>query len=192
MNMNRLTRPFTPAINRRAFVASTAASLGGLLWPGALRGAPDSLPRNNPLAQLKLAWAESIHWANVVDVTQVPGQTLAEKLATAQAGIADKGGGVVYFPPGVYQFTDSIRLKNSVVLRGAEAGLLTQARDEGYAPPSRFEFPQYVFKAEGNGTPIESAFKGIYLENPASDSNCGVVNLAINCRNSSTKSALIP
>ena len=43
---------------------------------------------------------------------------IIEKLAQAQ--LAAKGGGVVCFRPGLYRFTDSIRLKDGLVLRGAD------------------------------------------------------------------------
>jgi len=88
---------------------------------------------------------------------------------------------VVYFPPGLYRITDSIRVKDGIVLRGADPSPGTKAQDDRYYPSSKLEFPGYLFKAEGNGTPIDTAFKGIHLEDPATASNCGVVNLDLNC-----------
>lgn len=52
--------------------------------------------------------------------------------------------------------------------------------DSQYALATRFEFPKYEPSFSGSGTSIDTAFKGIYLEDPAEASNCGVVNIAIN------------
>jgi hypothetical protein len=166
---------------RRAFLIGGTSAVGWLLLPRALRAAQSGAPRDNPVSRLKLAWTDNIKWANVVDVTQMSGKDIMEKLATAQAQLETKGGGVVYFPPGVYRLTDSIQLKDGIVLRGADPLPVTNAQDERYSPPSKLEFPQYLFKAEGNGTPTDTAFKGIHLENPALASNCGVVNLDLDC-----------
>ena len=164
-------------LQRREFLVAGIGAVGWLFLPRALRAAGQVAPTDNPVARLNLAWTDDIKWANVMDVTQAPGKDIMEKLAQAQAQLAAKGGGVVYFPPGVYRITDSIRLKDGIVLRGADSSPAVRAQEENYAPPSRFEFPQYLFKAEGNGTPIDTAFKGIHLEDPATASNCGVVNL---------------
>lgn len=164
-------------LDRRQFLLAASAGLGGLVWPRGLRAAPTAVPASNPLAHLRLGWTGEIRWANVLDITQAPGRDLMEKLANAQAELAAKGGGVIYFPPGVYQIPDTLRLKDGIVLRGADPWPSTRALDENYAPPSRLEFPRYVFQAEGDGTPLDTAFKGIHLENPATASNCGLVNL---------------
>jgi hypothetical protein len=152
-----------------------------LLVPRALSAAQPGPLSDNPVAHLKLAWTDKIKWANVVDVTQVSGNDIMEKLANAQAQLLSKGGGVVYFPPGLYRITDSIQLKDGIVLRGATPSPAKRAVDERYDPPSKLEFPQYHFKAEGNSVPTSTAFKGIHLENPATASKCGVVNLDLNC-----------
>lgn len=166
---------------RRRFLALTSTSLTGLLWLRRLPAADASPPANNPVAHLGLAWADAIKWANVLDVTRSPGADLMEKLARAQAQLAARGGGVVWFPPGVYRLTDTIRLKDGIVLRGAGPPPEIPALDEAYVPASRLEFPLYRFSDQGKGTPLDTAFKGIHLENPATGSNCGVVNLDLNC-----------
>src|SRR5512137_1271979 len=175
-NMHR-----SPRLQRREFLVAGTGAIGWLLVPRALSAAQPGPPADNPVAHLKLAWTEEIKWANVLDVTQMPGKDLMEKLANAQAQLAGKGGGIVYFPPAVYRITDSIELKDDIVLRGATPSPVTRAVDERYDPPSKLEFPQYHFKAEGNGVATNTAFKGIHLENPATASNCGVVNLDLNC-----------
>jgi len=166
----------TGQTNRRHFLATTSAGLGGLLLPGGLRAAPNQPPADNPLASLNLAWTDSIRWAHVVDVTQAAGVNVMEKIAHAQTQLAAQGGGVIYFPPGDYQLTETIRLKDGMVLRGADPAV-SRAQDEKFAPPSRLVFPKYVFSDQGDGTPLNTAFMGIELEDPAKASNCGVVNL---------------
>ncbi len=168
-------------LRRREFLMAGTGAVGWLSLRRLVHGAQPGTPTDNPVAHLKLAWTNEIKWANVVNVTQVSGNNIMDKLAYAQAQLAAQGGGVVYFPPGVYQITDTIRLKDGIILRGATPGSTTKAHDEYYAPPSRFEFSQYLFKAEGSGAPLDAAFKGIHLENPATASNCGVVNLDLNC-----------
>jgi hypothetical protein len=56
----------------------------------------------------------------------------------------------------------------------------TEAENPQYELPTRFEFPKYMPRLKGSGTPIETAFKGIYVQDPAHASNCGIVNIHIN------------
>ena len=137
-------------LQRREFIVAGTGALGWLLLPRALRAAEAGAPTNHPVAHLKLAWTQEIKWANVLDVTQMPGKDIMDKLANAQAQLAGKDGGVVYFPPGVYRITDSIKLKDGIVLRGATPSPVTRAFDERFDPPSKLEFPQYLFRAEGS------------------------------------------
>ncbi len=152
-------------VDRLASLVAAFVVLGGLLLSGTLEAAPDGLPTNNPVGHLKLPWTGEIKW---------------EKIANAQDRLAAQGGGVVYFPPGSYPIGDTIRLRDGVVLRGADPAPGSRAHEERYAPPSRLEFPKFVFSDQGNGTPVDTAFKGIHLAEPATASNCGVVNLDIN------------
>ena len=89
------------------------------------------------------------------------------------------GGGVVYFPAGTYTFRDHIRIQDGVILRGAEPSGVRRATSDGYDPPTKFEFPAYQPVFERDGTPIDTAFKGIQLENPADGAHTGVVNLSL-------------
>ena len=93
-----------------------------------------------------------------------------------------QGGGVVYFPAGVYAFNDMIRLESHVIIRGATPNGMRTARDGEYKPPARFKFPKYVPKCEGDGSPKESAFKGIELKEPNKTTHCGVINIDIAAR----------
>ena len=136
-------------------------------------------PTNNPVASYDLDWTNEIAWDRVVDITTIGAKSWEASLETAQRQLLEQGGGVVYFPGGEYHFRDSITIQTGIVLRGANPKE-NEATSDRYAPPTRFEFPQYKPKLSGDGTPIETAFKGIYLANPATASNCGVVHIAIN------------
>lgn len=158
----------------QVMAAGTASTLTFPLW-----AAP---PSSNPLAHLNLGWTSKLRWDNVLDITTVPGQGefWDARLETAQTQLEQRGGGVVFFPPGEYRFHSDIRLRNGIILRGAPPPAPTQAHDEKFAPLSRLEFPRYQPNFTGNGTPISSAFKGIVLAEPATAGNCGVVHLSIN------------
>jgi hypothetical protein len=161
-------------MNRRAFLLASAT----LPFASYLRSA--ELPNTDPLAKYKLAWTAEVKWGNVVDVSKEPGETADDKLASAQAKLAMQGGGVAFFPAGVYRFSSTIKLLNGVVLRGTDPLPVTSAQNEKYAPPTQFEFPKYEFQPEGDGTPISKAFKGIQLAEPGVAANVGLVNIALN------------
>jgi len=166
-------------LNRKIIIVSAVILIlpATLLLAGAASG---QLPKNNPVVKYSLKWTDEIKWSNVVNITDFQGNTFEERFQKAQAVVADKGGGIVYFPSGIYEFRQSLRLKDGVVIRGAEPLSVTDAQDPDYSPPTHFEFPKYVPSFEGEGTLISTAFKGIYLEDPVSASNCGIVNIAIN------------
>ncbi len=137
-------------------------------------------PTDNPVTRYELAWTDEIKWDNVVDVSAEPGDTIMQKLASAQKALVVKGGGVAYFPAGTYQLADTIELQAGVVLRGATPTGVTDAKDAKYAPPTVFEFPAYKPSFEGEGTPVDTAFKGIHLTDFTNAANVGVVNIQIN------------
>lgn len=133
----------------------------------------------HPLVSYDLAWTGDIHWEHVVDISEVSGDSLSDQLNRAQARLAPHGGGVVFFPAGVYHFTDHVALQDGIVLRGADPVGVTDARQEGYTLRTRIEFPCYVPRFDGQGTPIDAAFKGITLAD-SNASNCGLLNISIN------------
>jgi len=155
------------------------SALSVCLFAGITFGSVD-MPTTNPAKHYGLDWTDEIRWAQVVCIEDFKGGTPAEKLNAAQAALAGKGGGVVYFPAGEYKFADSITILSGVVLRGAAPDGVADARQDDYAPPARFEFPKYEPRLEGEGTPIATAFKGIYLAEPDKASSCGIVNIVIN------------
>lgn len=167
--------------NRRDFIVASSAGTGALLLPQTLcAAAKEDAPTDNPAAGLKIAWTDKIPWSRSVNVALVEGKDWDTRFAAAQAVVAKEGGGIVYFPPGRYEFNGHLQLKDGVVIRGADPTGATKAHDDKYAPPTRLEFPRYSPVLKGDGTPIDTAFKGIYLENPAGGSLCGVVNVDIN------------
>jgi hypothetical protein len=135
-------------------------------------------PVDNPAAAYRLAWTDAVKWTHVVAIDAVEGKTADERLKAAQERLGTNGG-VVYFPAGAYRFSDPILLKDGVVIRGATPGN-RDARKADYALATKFEFPRFEPKLEGEGTPIASAFKGIGVADPGRASNCGVVNVDIN------------
>ena len=165
-------------IPRRDFLTATAAAASLFLRPE--RVFAGEVPTGDPAAHLNLPWTGRFPWENVVDVTMFDGRNWSERLAAAQDVVAGMGRGVVYFPAGTYEFRDHVKIKDGVVLRGADPRGATSATSDGYAPPTRFEFPRYEPSFRGEGTPIDTAFKGIHLENPARGGHTGVVNIAIN------------
>lgn len=167
-------------LDRRDFISASAVGAGALLLPSWLVAAES--PISNPASHLRVAWTDELKWSNVVDVTRTAGsgKYWDKRLAEAQEQLARAGGGVIYFPRGDYHFEHHIRLKDGVILRGTSPRDANSAHDSKYRLETRFEFPQYRPSFKGNGTPIDTAFKGIYLEDPATAANCGVVNIDIN------------
>lgn len=140
-------------------------------------------PFDNPIAvkygENTYSWTNNIKWGCVYNIKDFGGNNLVEQFNSAMNAAVFNGGGVIYFPGGTYNFTDSIFLKNGVVIRG-ENPAVTDAKLDGYAPPSKLVFPKYEPTFSGNGTDNTTGFKKIFTSDPESDSNIGLVNLDIN------------
>ncbi len=159
-------------------------------------------PTDNPVAghygPQAYAWTDEIHWGNVFDVTDfgaVPddGENDQSAIESAIDAAHAAGGGVVYFPPGVYHLSDDLALRTGVVLRGAappppesppthERGdgtpLEAPAQLDDFLPPSRLQFPAYEFDPFlPDGNPNDTAFKVITVEDEITTSNWGLVHL---------------
>ncbi len=75
------------------------------------------------------AWTDAIKWDNVIDMSAYAnGATNFAKFESARDELAAKGGGVLYYPAGVYDFSEGpydgpngrgLMLKSGVVIRGA-------------------------------------------------------------------------
>lgn len=140
-------------------------------------------PTDNPAATLYKdqapAWTGELKWANVVSIGEFAGATVDEQLRKAQEALKAKGGGVVYFPAGTYAFKDHVLLEDGIVVRGAPPQGVTDAKDEKYDPPTKFELPRYNPVFEGQGTPVEAAFKGVRLADPVGGRLAGIVDVAL-------------
>jgi hypothetical protein len=154
----------------------------------------DDVPSNNPAANYGIDWTEGFRWENVISIEEAEGDTPDQKLGNAQLALSEQGGGVVFFPEGTYHFSDHIRLKKGIVIRGSEPlnsekhnpivphefpKAFIDAREPRYTLGTHFVFPRYEPSLTGEGTPIETAFKGIRLENADDADFCGVVNIHI-------------
>ena len=166
--------------NRRGFLHGSALTAGAwILTPHASFAA--EIPSDDPSAALGLAWTGNLKWNQVIDISSIDGEGKYwdGRLVAAQKLLSEKGGGIVYFPAGEYHFEDFIRLGDNIVLRGARPAGKMSAQDNSYALPSKLVFPEYVPLFRGDGSPIDTAFKGIVLDDPEKASNCGVVELAL-------------
>lgn len=150
--------------------------------PSSNCGSLSGEPTDNPIAaqynSSAYPWTNQIQWDCVYNINDFKGST-TEKFNSARDTAAARGGGVVYFPAGNYNFTDSIYLKNGVVLRG-ETPSVIESKSNSYAPPAKLVFPKYEPRLSGSGTPNQTAFKKILTTSPNQDSNIGLVNLDIN------------
>lgn len=120
----------------------------------ACHGAP---PTDNPVAAFYSgdtgypAWTDAIHWDRVIDMSAYArGESDFEKFENARDELAAKGGGVLYYPGGTYDFTTApvdgpngrgLMLRSGVVIRGeAPAGRPLAARDGKLNLATRFLF----------------------------------------------------
>ena len=115
-------------------------------------------PTDNPVASYYAtdplgypAWTDSIEWANVIDMkTYATGRTEFEKFENARDELAEKGGGVLYYPAGIYDFTSGpfdgpkgrgLMLKSGVVIRGEAPTELIDPRQGKLPLRTKFLFP---------------------------------------------------
>jgi hypothetical protein len=91
-------------------------------------------PADNPVASFYNddrgypAWTDGVKWSNVIDMkSYAKGKTNFEKFENARAELTARGGGVLYYPAGVYDFSDGpfdgpggrgLMLPSGVVIRG--------------------------------------------------------------------------
>lgn len=148
-------------------------------------------PTNNPFTALypkyrgQDHWTDSLRWSNVYVVTDhgiVPNDNIddLENLNALIATVSTAGGGVIFFPEGEYNFSDTLILKSGVVLRGP-ASAEPSALSPNFRPLAKLLFPKYEHDTTlngGAGQDIRTAFKEILAEDGAK--NIAVVDLDIN------------
>jgi hypothetical protein len=130
-----------------------------------MSASPEAAPTNNPAAAYcdgpegYPAWTDAIRWSDVIDMSRyASGRTNFEKFENARDELAAKGGGVLYYPAGVYDFSEGpfdgpqgrgLMLKGGVVIRGAApAGKPNAARDGKLELGTKFAFG---FQKKGGG-----------------------------------------
>lgn len=97
------------------------------------------------------AWTDAVRWDHVIDMkVYAKGKTEFEKFENARDELAARGGGVLYYPAGTYDFSAGpfdgpngrgLMLRSGVVIRGeAPAGKPNAARDGKLELPTRFVF----------------------------------------------------
>lgn len=132
------------------------------------------------------AWTDEIRWADVIDMASyAKGSTAFEKFENARDELAVRGGGVLYYPAGTYDFSDGpfdgptgrgLMLKSGVVIRGeAPAGRPSAARDGKLSLGTRFVFKTQ--KRADHDVPRDWNLIGlapIAGKGPASVSNVGI------------------
>jgi len=145
------------------------------------------VPTNNPYKTMYgtngTHWTDSIAWSsifNVVTYGAVADDAMDDQASVEAAIDAANlaGGGVVFFPAGVYKFSNTLKLKSGVVLRGADFAN-NVAKNDPFQPVSILEFPKYNPVLTGTGTPITEGFKAI-TSFSKSINNIGIVNLDVN------------
>ena len=181
MKTEQTNPQFPHSFNRRQFFLGGITGLGTLLSRDLLSGEEaEAIPTDNPTVHLKIDWPGRLPWGRGINIRAMKGTTWHERFKRAQAILSKEGGGLVYFPSGVYHFEDSLLLDDGIIIRGDPPQSVSDAKDERYAPTTRLEFPKYEARLRGEGTPIDTTFKGIYLKHPENGANCGLVDLNIN------------
>ncbi len=116
-----------------------------------------SAPTDNPLSSAYPeqtgypAWTDHIAWDQVIDMSTYgeAGQTNFQKFEAARDELHAMGGGVLYYPAGVYDFSDApmdgptgrgLMLKSGVVIRGEAPAGDTDASDGTLTLGTRFDF----------------------------------------------------
>jgi hypothetical protein len=116
-----------------------------------------NLPTDNPLQTHYTtdegypAWTDHIQWDQAIDMSAYgnPADSEFEKFEAARDELHSIGGGVLYYPAGVYDFSDApmdgpngrgLMLKSGVVIRGEAPTSDTDASDGTYTLGTRFDF----------------------------------------------------
>ena len=114
------------------------------------------VPADNPVATHYAgpegypAWTDSVAWERAIDMsTYANGRTNFEKFENARDELAKQGGGVLYYPAGVYDFSDmpadgpkgrGLLLRSGIVIRGEAPKSGADARKGALDLPTKFIF----------------------------------------------------
>lgn len=123
-------------------------------------------------------WAGDWAWSRQVKITEMPGESWDERLEAAQEELGPRGG-IVFFPAGDYALADHIRLRDGIILLGEPPRHRRAPTHAEYQLGTRLHFPRYEMVQEGEGTALNTAFKGIRLADPVGGSRVGVFWLDI-------------
>jgi hypothetical protein len=205
--------PCKPAIIRTSVLVSALFASAAFL---------QAQPTTNPVTDSGIdvgaydtSWIDALPWSTVTttaatadDGTYNADGTIAsgDDLATVQAEIfalSGSGGGVLYFPAGTYDFSDTLYMADGVILRGATPAVGDcRGIDDGatiktwtlfYDPTTNFKFPVFIqdFTTSMRTTDANRAkyFKQInvgksdglggVLKDATDASNYGIVNIDI-------------
>ena len=144
-------------------------------------------PLDNPYATRYTKashWTSQINWSQVTNVRTIDGLINkrnyidSAKLHQVIDRLSAEGGGILFFPTGMYYLNFHVRLKSGVVLRGETPKGVVDATKEGFQPPTKFVFEKYKARTTKSGIP-HNRFKTIYGDTTGVQ-NCGLVNLDIN------------
>lgn len=123
-------------------------------------------------------WIGDLTWHRHVDITTMPGENWNQRFEAAQDALGEEGG-IVRFPAGDYELADHLKLRSGIIIMGQEPRRQNDARHADFQLETRLHFPRYQLSTEGDGTPIDTAFKGIRLADPVGGSRVGVMFLDI-------------
>lgn len=145
------------------------------------------LPVDNPYYYGRINethWTNHLKWKAVTDVSKIKGLIDSEgrvdsvKIHQLIKKVALQGGGVLFFPAGLYYFDYDLRLQSGVIIRGEDPVGIVNARQSGFRPATKFEFSKFQPVYSGNGG-ANDGFKSIYGDT-LGITNAGLVNLDIN------------
>lgn len=127
-------------------------------------------PQDSPTATLygngSYTWAETmVPWQCVFNIIDYPGKPDVA-FAAAQGAAVAAGGGVVFFPAGVYAFANNVALASNVVIRGvATTARAKSGKNAGpLAPTTIFECPDREHQGIINTDPNASSLGVVNIE----------------------------
>ncbi|MEO1514766.1 MAG: hypothetical protein AAFV95_07130 [Bacteroidota bacterium] len=111
-------------------------------------------PIDNPYSTTdEKHWTNDIQWDKVTDAASIKGLLHpnfgvdSALLHQTMNNISKAGGGILYFPRGLYYFTTDINIPSGVIIRGAKPEFGEKVIQEDTYLPTRFIFP--LFSPEG-------------------------------------------